>query len=120
MKVLAPSLARMTSARHRGKLTEGAGSSTSRCGLSTVLVVSSDPVGPAAALVSSLRHQIQVVIVQIQLVVAAIVARVRMKHDAALVFVEDAVPLPLARVGSRMVKLYIARLAAISSGVNDA
>src|SRR5262245_35560849 len=65
--------------------------------LSIVLIVSPDPVGAAPSLVPALRHQIKVVIVEIQLVVAPVVARVGVKDRTARVLVKDAVPLPLAR-----------------------
>src|SRR4249920_236864 len=60
-------------------------------GLSFVLVVPADPVRAASSFAPALRHEIEVVVVQVEFVVAAVVARVGVEHGAALILVEDAV-----------------------------
>src|SRR4249920_1125390 len=63
-----------------------------------VLVAAADPVRPSATFVTPLGHEIEIVVVDIELVVATVVAGVGVKHGASLIPVEDAVPLPVARL----------------------
>src|SRR6476646_5581997 len=65
--------------------------------LAIVFVVPADPIRSATALVATLRDQIEIVIVKIQLIVAAVVARVGVEHLSALVLVEEAVTLAFSR-----------------------
>src|SRR6266540_3542641 len=70
-----------------------------RARLSIVLVAAAHPVRSSVALVASLGNQIQVVVVDIKLVVASVVARVGVEHRAVLVLVEDAVAFAFAGPG---------------------
>ena len=63
-----------------------------------ILVLSPDPERAATAFIAPLGDEVEVVIVDVELVVAAVVARVRVIHRAIGVFVEDAVPFALALV----------------------
>src|SRR6266576_5646910 len=60
-----------------------------------VFIMSAHPEGSAPALIPALRRQIQVVIVDVQLVVSPVVARIAVKNRAALILVEHAVPFAL-------------------------
>src|SRR5260370_39461045 len=61
----------------------------------SVFVAAADPVGAASAFIPALRHQGQVMVVEVHHVVAPVVAGVGVKDGAACVFVEDAVSLAL-------------------------
>src|SRR5437879_12461135 len=53
------------------------------------------PEGSAATLISALGHQVQIVIMDVQLVVSAVVTRVAVKNGAALILIEHAVSFSL-------------------------
>src|SRR5262245_55806222 len=65
--------------------------------LAVVLVAASHPVRPSPAFIPPPGHQVEVVVVKVELVVPAVVAGVGVIHGALLVLVEDAVPFPLPR-----------------------
>ena len=64
-----------------------------------VLVMSAHPEGPSAILVAALWHDIEVVIVDVEQLIAAHVAGIGVKDITALVPVEHAVPLPIGWSG---------------------
>src|SRR5580704_8580057 len=63
-----------------------------------VLVATAHPVRTATTFSTSIGHEVQIVIVDVELVVAAVVTRVGVKYSTLLILVEDAVTLSIARL----------------------
>src|SRR5262245_21350383 len=55
-----------------------------KAGERSVFIMTTDPIRAASTLIASLRDVIKVVVVKVELVVAAVVARVRVKHGATV------------------------------------
>lgn len=72
-------------------------------GLSIVFVMATNPVRSTTSFISTLGHQVKVVVVDVQHVVAPVVARMAVKHGAVPVLIKHAVPSRSGAFGSCVV-----------------